>query len=598
MRKRFNHKLLVFGTCILIIAIGAGTVYGRSRSHSRKFNTGTPFVTPTVTLTPTKAEDNENLLSGQWQYMPGMTKDGLGFVIHPTKISIVEQDGIVSTPNPPINLFGTHLENITGDFEINSTVQLNTSKAAFIQLYGKTPIIADEFRVERQSVRLKIQSGKLTVSLWNGSGQEPVLEQTYSFVPDSSINLNIARKGKKLFFTINNIQAGSIPDNGIFQSGQLWFGLDSDGGDWIFAGLNAQKLNGGSYDIKDASTFVNAVHDLQGLQVLASKKRPDFIVGMAMAPGPIASDPEYEKIALDSNMFGSMTPENQMKMINLQPQRGVYTFELADGLVKMAKQNGIKMHGHTLVFGEANPPWFNALPVQTNEDKGVIRQVMIDHITKVVKHFGNDINSWDVINEPIADYDDFDADSGRIYRNHKWFQAMGENYIITALKTAYQANPNAILFINEYGLEEDGERWDTFINMLNKLKNELQIQGIPTDRIGVGFQAHVYESADIINASVLRRHIEQLEKIGFKTQISEMDVYSDDGNAIQAQQYSDIFSACLDEKNCIAWRGWILSDRYDLFVDDDGSIQYGTDGLFGSNMLPRPGLKAIQQVLK
>ena len=239
--------------------------------------------------------------------------------------------------------------------------------------------------------------------------------------------------------------------------------------------------------------------------------------------------------------------------------------------------------------------WFNQLPVRTNADRKAIEEVMTDHITTVVKHFGTQIGSWDVVNEPIADYDEFET--GAIYRNHKWYQAMGSGYIIKAFSAAHNANPSAILSINEYGLEEDGDRWDAFLEIMQQLKSDLEEQGIPQNNITVGFQSHVYEAGDKINPTVLRTHIQTLEKLGFKSQISENDVYSDDGTAIQSQQYSAILNACISEPGCIAWRGWILTDKYDIF-EDGGQVEFGEDGLFSKTMKPRPALSAMQQILK
>ena len=77
----------------------------------------------------------------------------------------------------------------------------------------------------------------------------------------------------------------------------------------------------------------------------------------------------------------------------------------------------------------------------------------------------------------------------------------------------------------------------------------------------------------------------------------EADVYSDDGTAIQSQQYSAILNACISEPGCIAWRGWILTDKYDIF-EDGGQVEFGEDGLFSKTMKPRPALSAMQQILK
>ena len=541
---------------------------------------------------PEVLQAQTTVLDGSWQYMPGVTKTTNGLLVKPMQFALMQQNGTYGSANPPINLAGIHFENVKGDFIINSNVNLQTSTKATIQLYGQVPIIADEFRLERESVRFDIEKGKLTISFWNGSRQTPAKTFVYAFAPQPTVALKIARQRNTLAFTINNKQVGTNNDYGVFKSGKIWFGLDSQGGDWLLSNFQATATNGGTLTIADSSNIQIATHNANGLQAKATKKRPGFLVGTTVALGPLGTDPAYNQIALDNNMFGSVTPENDMKMANLQPLQGVYSFQKADAIVKFAKQNGQKIHGHTLVFGEATPPWFNQLPVTTIADKQKIEQIMKDHITTVVKHFGKDIMSWDVINEPLADYDD--ADNGQILRNHKWYQAMGEDYISKALTTAHQANPDALLFINEYGLEADGDRWNTFINLLTRLKPKLQANGVPLNQMGIGFQSHIYEAGDKINSIVLKRHIEQLAKLGFKSQISEMDVYNDDGDAIQTQQYTNVFQACLSEPTCIRWNAWIMSDRYDTFIDDDGSIQFGEDGLFEASMKPRPATTAIE----
>lgn len=545
---------------------------------------------------PEKIHADQSLLNGQWSYMPGVTKTQNGLLVKSLQFALMEQNGIYGSANPPINVAGTHIENLKGDFSLTGIVNLQNSTKATIQLYGQTPIIADEIRLERESVRLEFEKNKLSVSMWNGSQQTPFQKQNYFFTPKQPLNFKMTRTGGTLTFFINDKQLGSITDYNVFKSGKIWIGLDSQGSDWLLSGLQILPMNGGTMTVKDSSNIQITTHDANGLQTKAAKKRPGFLVGTTVALGPLATDPQFAQVALDNAQFGSITPENDMKMINLHPLPDVYSFQKADAIVKYAKQNGQKIHGHTLVFGEANPVWFNQLPVATTTDKQKVEKVMTDHITTVVKHFGKDIMSWDVINEPLADYDDMD--NGIILRNHKWYQAMGEEYIIKALKTAYQANPDATLFINDYGLEDDGDRWDNMVALLQRLKPKLQANGIPVNKVGVGFQAHVYESADKINPTILKRHIKQLQTMGYKAQISENDVYIEDGRAIQAAQYRDVFNACFSEPNCIRWNAWIMSDRYNIFKDDDGQIYFGDDGLFGTDMKPLPAVAEIQKLLQ
>lgn len=541
---------------------------------------------PLVTSIVDEDLQKDNLLLGTWKYMPGFIPDGSGVRIHKTDLSLVNQDGSFSMSNPPINLAGTHLTNIVGDFEIGASVDLQTAHEAIIELYGEAPLVADEFLVPGKSLKITITKNSLTA---NG--------KTFTFTPSSAVDLSISRKAKEFIIMVNGKEIGKVPDTNIFSSGNLWFGFDTADDDWLLKNLSAKGTTG-TLNVVDGSILSITNHNANGIQKKASAKRQGFLVGAAMAIGPLTTDPVYSAVALDNNNFGSITPENEMKMVNLQPKKGEYAFGKADALVSLAKQNGLSVHGHALVFGEANPVWFESLPVSSASDKAAIEQIMKDHVTQVVTHFGSDVNEWDVINEPVADYDDFNASRGRTYRQHQWYLAMGKDYMIKAFVSAHAANPDAMLFVNEYGLEFEGERWDAFIAMMSSLKSQLQQNNIPVEKIGVGFQSHVYESGDVINPTVLRVHIKELGALGFKTRISEMDVYNDDGDAVQAKQFADIFNACILEPNCIGWTTWMLSDKYDFFIDDDGSVQYGEDGLYDTQMKIRPGVTSILKILQ
>lgn len=602
-RKKFHiFNIIILSTILLSLALIPPISHAMRRNHryhsDRTTNTLGVKTTPTVTpFTPSaRTASQSSQLTGQWAYVPGTYLDEKGLHIQDAQIMIVSQDARETISNPPINLAGSYLKDVTGDFAIEMDMMIPAKTTATFQLYSQPPIIADEFRVERPSMQFTILDGVLKVRSISSSTQRTTADKTFTLPTIDALHFVITRQGTNFLLQANDQEIGTVAVGSLLTNKTLWFGVDSLNGEWTLTGFEVTSPKPNTFQFLDTSALRLNTHNPEGLQALATKKRPGFLIGTAVALGPLLSDPAYTTIALDNNMFGSYTPENDMKMINLQPQRHLYTFQKADALIALAQQNGIKdIHGHTLVFGEANPAWFNALPVKTTQDKQAIEAIMLDHIKTVVTHFGDAVQSWDVVNEPIADYDEFEQ--GSIMRNHKWYQAMGNAYIIKAFEAAHKANPKAILSINEYGLEEDGERWDAFMNLMTQLKKDLQARNIPTNLISVGFQAHVYESGDRINTTVLRQHIKELAALGFKSQISENDVYSDDGVSIQTQQYSEILKACVEEPTCIAWRGWMLTDKYDVFKDDDGSIQYGEDGLFTSTLQPRPAVKAMQDVL-
>jgi endo-1,4-beta-xylanase len=323
------------------------------------------------------------------------------------------------------------------------------------------------------------------------------------------------------------------------------------------------------------------------LQTLANNKRSNFLIGAAVALTPSVADEKYRSLVYGDN-FGMITTENVLKWQFIHPQPLVYDFKEADALVDIARKNKLRVQGHTLVFGEANPKWVQDLPTVTTADKNSVKQVMTDHITKTVAHFGDRIMAWDVVNEPLA----AEITDGNIFRNHKWYDAMGEDYIATALTTARAANPKAKLYINDYGLEADGERWDAMLALVKKLTS----QNVPLD--GIGFESHVYEAGDEIDPVILRRHIQALSKLGISSHVSEMDVHSDDGSTTQAKQYADVLSACISEPSCTSWATWGVTNRYDMYEADSGKLQYGEDFLWDAQSNPTPAVAEIKKVLK
>lgn len=538
-----------------------------------------------------KKTTSDNLLEGQWGYLPGTVWKKGTLQVLPTGAAIVNQDGSGGQPNPGVNVYGTRLQ-VGKQFSVRATLaRPKAGTTATFQLYGQVPIIADEFRVERASLALALTDKTLVATVWDGTKQSPALTRSFTITPASTMVLGIVRDGNTIDLTLNDAPVGSLTNGNIFASNQVWFGASAAGNDWRLTKLTASSSDAKSLKVIDTTQNKITPTDLQALQLLVAAKRPGFSIGAAMALGPLTADDAYARIALGGG-FGQMTTENALKWQFVHPAPNIYSFQEGDAMVALAKRYGLAVHGHTLVFGEANPRWVQDLPVASDADKQHVQQVMTDHINTVVGHYKGKVATWDVVNEPLADYDNFDGDAGKTLREHKWYQAMGESYIAMAFNTAHAADPNAQLFMNEYGLEADGERWDTMLALVTKLK----AQGVPID--GVGFQAHVYEAADKIDPVTLKSHIQQLAAIGVKSRISEMDVYSDDGVAVQNQQYAAVLQACLSEPTCVSFTTWGITDRYDYFKDDDGSIQQGQDFLWDKNLQPTPAVAAMQQVLR
>jgi endo-1,4-beta-xylanase len=224
-------------------------------------------------------------------------------------------------------------------------------------------------------------------------------------------------------------------------------------------------------------------------------------------------------------------------------------------------------------------------------DAAAVRTMMLDHIDHVASHFSGRVAEWDVINEPMSD-DDIDYTNGNLgVRPILWFEAMGENYLDLALAHGRAADPSARLFINEYGVEEDGPRWDALLALVKRL----QARGAPLD--GIGFQVHEYTPADRIAPATLQRHVQALATLGLVSRISEMDVLVDrpSERSIQATEYAGKLAVCRQEPSCSSFSSWGITDRYGSTADVPNYPPPPGDALiYDDKLAPKPAYDALR----
>jgi endo-1,4-beta-xylanase len=120
--------------------------------------------------------------------------------------------------------------------------------------------------------------------------------------------------------------------------------------------------------------------------------------------------------------FNCVVAENCMKPEVLAPAEGIFDFRVADKFVNYARQLGLKVNGHCLVWHSQAPDWwftngYAASPVS----KEVLKDRLIKHIKTVVGHFKGQVFGWDVVNEAIEDDGSF--------RKSKYYNLLGEEFI-------------------------------------------------------------------------------------------------------------------------------------------------------------------------
>jgi endo-1,4-beta-xylanase len=96
---------------------------------------------------------------------------------------------------------------------------------------------------------------------------------------------------------------------------------------------------------------------------------------------------EPDTTAMFRRQYTAMTVENEMKPQYLSPSKGAYSYGSADTLVSWAQANGIKVHGHTLVWHSQSAAWLTADAGGKPLTRAEARANMREYISNVAGHF-------------------------------------------------------------------------------------------------------------------------------------------------------------------------------------------------------------------
>ncbi len=239
-----------------------------------------------------------------------------------------------------------------------------------------------------------------------------------------------------------------------------------------------------------------------------------FPIGAALGYNLLKDNVLYKEVV--SREHNSVTVENAMKWGNIHPAPQTYRFEQADFIADFALARKKRIHGHTLVWYMSNPGWLKDFKGNANQWDSLMKA----HIQTVVTHFKGKVAAWDVVNEAFRDDDGTlrvenrdtkpDKDNGCI-----WARNVGRDYLAKAFQYAHEADPNALLFYNEYGQEWSTKKTQSILAMVADFKQ----RNIPIHGLGLQMHIDINTSNDgIANA------IRELTKTGLKIHMSELDI--------------------------------------------------------------------------
>ena len=292
------------------------------------------------------------------------------------------------------------------------------------------------------------------------------------------------------------------------------------------------------------------------------------------------------------NNFNGLVAGNELKFDAVQPQQATFNFAAGDILCDFSAEYGMTPRGHTLLWHAQLPSWLGAGSDGYQNNNGYTRDSLLsilkNHITTIVTHFKGRIKEWDVVNEPFED-------NGSL-RNTIWKQVIGADYLDSAFVWAHQADPDAILVLNEYGNEAiDHTKSDAMFNKIKQMVNN----GIPIN--AAGFQCHVALGEN--SFTMIRKNFERYHNIGVRCVITELDIKIPADKMgttaaweAQGRDYVNFMKLMIETDYCHGIVVWGFADKYS-WIPSHSNYTAGEACLFDLTLKPKPAYYAVRDYL-
>lgn len=450
-------------------------------------------------------------------------------------------------------------------------------------------VTTDENNTEGGQYSLHVSNRQ---SNWNGPslevtdyinrGQEYRVSAWVRVDSDSSAELQLSTQvGEGSGAAYNTITSQTVSDEDGWVLLEGTYRYASLGGGYVTVYVEANNLVDFYIDdvnFEELDTEPIEVQDLTPIQEVYSDH---FRIGNAVSL-PDLESPRLDLLNLHHNLA---TAENAMKPGEVYSGRE-FDFSGSDALVERINEEGLDIHGHVLVWHQQSPEWLHSNSDGSSLTREEALENMETHIRTVMNHFGENVSSWDVVNEALAgDWGNPENWRGQL-RDTGWRRAVGDDYVYEAFKIARQvADENGwhdmVLYYNDYNDHNQGKA-QTMYYMIREL-NEMYAEEVGDENAklisGVGMQGHYTIN---LNPDLVEQSIERFRQLDIEIGITELDVttlteneYVESEINRQAYVYARLFQIFRDHSDVIdrvtfwglndanSWR----SDRFPLLFD-------------------------------
>jgi len=254
-----------------------------------------------------------------------------------------------------------------------------------------------------------------------------------------------------------------------------------------------------------AMAFVGSLNTM-AQKTLGEATKGKFLFGTAVNMQQV-NGINAPEAAIVASEFSAIVPENDMKPQPIHPTEDTFNWVNADKIVAFAEKNKQTLTGHCLIWHSQVPNWFFVDAEGKPATPEVLKERMKKHIYAVVGRYKGKIKGWDVVNEAFND--------NGTYRNSKFFQILGKDFIKYAFQFAHEADPNVELYYNDYNVETPAK-----CDAIVQLVKELKAAGLRID--AVGSQSHMHMINPTVEAT--ETSFKKLKAAGVHICITEWDI--------------------------------------------------------------------------
>jgi endo-1,4-beta-xylanase len=551
----------------------------------------------------TQTVSNELITNAGWECVPGArVVDG--------NLVITFAEGIGGLNDSVLRLQ-------TGrDVAISVTVETELGPGfAGLNFWNSQPPPGDSSSWYRTAARLSlgISGRRPYTAIFDGTGSTPAFLYTGPQPVQGQVTLSATREGDAVVIRIAGAEVARIEVIGPLTGGPLFLGPGVNKGKTLT--VHRITVTDGAHP--NGAEIVRALAPAApagaGMTLRTAAAARNRLIGTAINQRSLRWSQPARDIA--AREFNLLTGGDMFTFRVLHPARDQYQFCGADQLVAFAEANNMRVYGGPGLLWGQNPAWLTDGTFSRDE----LIAIMRDHIQTVVGRYRGRVHIWNVANE-IFEYNN----TGQLAKGDQqiWMRIIGPEYIDMAFRWAHEADPQAILVLNEVNDEgtkcaarcgpgnPNGSR-NVKADALVSFVKGMRARGIPINAVGMqthwGAWMNFHHPA--VDPSSVAAQMKRLADLGLDVYITEMDVaiqkpVTPAKLAAQAETYRQMMSTCLAAANC---KGFTVFGTYDSlyseppFLARTGSDQQGQWAaavLFDEAFRPKPAYDALAAALR